>query len=367
MRVAAFSVTGMQGRGYMAALGSAAVLAFSSILIRYISDSFALPVLALAFWRNAFVCAVLLPLLLVLRTPLLGGLRAHWRFFLCYGSMLAVFNVAWTLSVVHNGASVATVMNYCSIAYIAVFARLLLGERCTMLKSAASLLCFCGCVLVAGMTDMEAWRLNGVGVLAGVLSGLLYAAYSLMGRSAAQRGVNPWATLLYTFGCAACVLWALNAGFAHFAPEAGLASADLMPQRLWGGGGAETALPLGWLALLTLAVGPTLLGYGLYNVSLCHLPSSVANLVLTLEPVLTALVAYRFLGERLSAVQWAGGVCIMGGVLVLRLAVRSGTPGEAVEAAEAGQVGQAGQADQADQADTAIPRAVRQRVRGESG
>ena len=75
----------------------------------------------------------------------------------------------------------------------------------------------------------------------------------------------------------------------------------------------------GWGALVLLAGGPTLLGYGLYNVSLKHLPSSVANLVLTIEPLFTALAAYFAFGEVLTTWQLAGGGLIMAGVLLLRL------------------------------------------------
>ena len=71
--------------------------------------------------------------------------------------------------------------------------------------------------------------------------------------------------------------------------------------------------------LAALAVGPTLMGFGLYNVSLRYLPSSTANLVVMIEPVFTAVLAYIVFGEVLTAVQLAGGAMILGAVAVLRL------------------------------------------------
>jgi drug/metabolite transporter (DMT)-like permease len=68
-----------------------------------------------------------------------------------------------------------------------------------------------------------------------------------------------------------------------------------------------------------LAAGPTLLGFGLYNVSLVHLPSSTANLILVTEPVWTALAAYLLLDERLTGEQIAGSALILAGVVALRL------------------------------------------------
>jgi drug/metabolite transporter (DMT)-like permease len=49
-----------------------------------------------------------------------------------------------------------------------------------------------------------------------------------------------------------------------------------------------------------------------------HLPSSVANLVMTTEPVFTALIAFRLFDERLSGPQLAGSALVLGGVLLLR-------------------------------------------------
>jgi drug/metabolite transporter (DMT)-like permease len=61
------------------------------------------------------------------------------------------------------------------------------------------------------------------------------------------------------------------------------------------------------------------LGFGLYNASLSYLPSSVANIILTLEPVFTTIIAYFLFGEILSGLQMTGGVLILSGVLFLRL------------------------------------------------
>jgi drug/metabolite transporter (DMT)-like permease len=71
--------------------------------------------------------------------------------------------------------------------------------------------------------------------------------------------------------------------------------------------------------LFLLAAGPTLAGYGLYNVSLTYLPSSVANLVVTLEPAFTAVLAYFLLGERLTWIQIVGSLLILSGVVFLRV------------------------------------------------
>ena len=74
----------------------------------------------------------------------------------------------------------------------------------------------------------------------------------------------------------------------------------------------------GWGILFLLAAGPTLAGYGLYNVSLGYLPSGIVNLIVTLEPAFTAVIAYLLLGERLSVIQLGGCLLILAGVALTR-------------------------------------------------
>ena len=62
-----------------------------------------------------------------------------------------------------------------------------------------------------------------------------------------------------------------------------------------------------------------MVGFGLYNISLVNLPASVANLVLTLEPVFTAAIAFVLLGERMNLIQVIGSILILGGVVFLRI------------------------------------------------
>ena len=297
-------------RGYLIAVVSAAILSTTAVFIRYLTETYHIPPLVLAFWRAVFVIGTLAIGLGVIRPSLLRAGRVHLPYLAVYGLVLAIFNSLWTLSVALNGAAVATVLVYCSAAFTALLGRWLLKERLDATKVTAVILCLGGCVLVAEAFDPAAWTANPVGILTGVLSGLGYAAYSLMGRSAAQRGLNPWTTLLYTFAFAACCLLAVNV-----LPGAGIPGTAVQPRDLLWLGHAWA----GWAVLILLAAGPTVAGFGLYNVSLSLLPSSVANLILTLEPAFTAVLAFFLLGERLTVVEITGAALILSGVALLRL------------------------------------------------
>lgn len=297
-------------RGYLIALVSAALLSTTAILIRYLTLTYSLPPLVMAFWRDAFVSLTLLPVLMLLRPRLLRINRQLLQYLVGFGLVLAIFNSLWTLSVALNGASVATVLAYCSTAFTALLGWWLLKERLDAVKLLAVALSLSGTVLVSGALDPAVWNTNLVGLLTGVLTGLFYALYTLMGRSASQRGLNPWTTLFYTFSFATGFLLVFNLLPAGWLPGAAAQPADFF----WLGEAWA-----GWLVLFLLAAGPTVAGFGLYNVSLTYLPSSVVNLIATSEPVFTAVTAYFLFGERLSPVQLLGSLLILSGVLFLRI------------------------------------------------
>ncbi len=297
-------------RGYVIALASAAVLSLTAIFIRHLTQAYQLPALVLAFWRDTFVALTLLPALAFNRILSLRIERRDVLYLIAYGLVLALFNSLWTLAVALNGAAIATVLVYCSGAFTALLGWWLLKEHLDAIKLVVVAITLIGCALVADALDPAAWRTNVFGIFTGIFSGLGYAGYSLLGRSASQRGLNPWTTLFYTFAFAALFLLMFNLIPGQIIPGAATTPRDL----LWLG----TALD-GWAILFLLAAGPTVFGFGLYNVSLTYLPSSVANLVVTLEPAFTAVIAYILLGERLTAIQIGGSGLILGGVVLLRV------------------------------------------------
>ena len=297
-------------RGYLIALVSAVILSTTAIFIRYLTQTYQIPALVLAFWRDIFVFLTLLLALRVLQPRLLQVNRKHLLYLVAYGVVLAIFNAMWTLSVALNGAAISTVLAYSSAGFTALLGWWLLKEQLGWVKILAVILSLGGCALVSGALNAAAWSANLAGILVGGLSGLCYAIYTLMGRSAAQRGLNPWTALFYTFGFAALVLLGLNLSLGNKLPGAASQPSDLF----WLGSAVA-----GWAILLLLAAGPTVAGFGLYNVSLGYLPSSVANLIVTLEPVFTAITAYILLGERLTGVQIGGSLLILSGIILLRV------------------------------------------------
>jgi drug/metabolite transporter (DMT)-like permease len=295
-------------KGYLIALVGTAIWSTTAIFIRYLTTHYALPPLVLAFWRDLFVAAGLAAAIAIVNRRLFHLDGRHWRFLLVYGFALSIFNMLWTVAVALDGAAVATVLVYNSPAFTALLTWRFFGERLSRAKIVAISLSLIGCVLVAGAYDLAVWRVNRLGIAAGLVAGFAFAVYSVMGKAAAQRNMPAWSTLLYIFLTATVFLLLYQV------------IPVLMP-------GSESSLNLlalgsslsGWAVLLVLALGPTIGGYGLYTVSLAYLSASVANLIATLEPTMTAALAYFLLGETFTPPQIVGSVLVLLAVVILRV------------------------------------------------
>ncbi|MFN3307672.1 MAG: DMT family transporter [Anaerolineales bacterium] len=295
-------------RGYLICLAATFSWAFTGILIRYLTVNYQLSPLTLSFWRDVFVVLGLVVIFSLTNPSLLYPGKGRLPYFALYGLVVTLFNGLWSFSVALNGAAAATVLAYSSAAFTALLAWWLFREPLTPLKIVAVSLGLAGCVLVAEAYKATAWALNPFGILTGLCSGLIFAVYSLMGKFTANRGINSWTALLYSFAFAALYflpLSLLGGWLEGYTPIQTL---------FWLGN-----QPLGWLALFVLGVGPTIGGFGFYSLSLNYLQASVANLIAMTEPLITAVLAYLLLGERLTPPQLVGGAMILSSVVILRL------------------------------------------------
>lgn len=294
-------------KGYLIGLVGIIFWSTTGVLISYLITNYKIPALLLALWRNIFVCVALAPVLLISHRSLLQIDRSQIAFYVFYGFVLAVFNSIWSLSVQANGAAVATVLGYSSAGFTAILAFWLFHEKLGLPKIAAILLSLSGCVMVSNAYRLDMWKLNPLAVSTGLLSGLLFAAYTLFGKEVARREVNAWTSMLYSFGFGALFITVFNL-FPALPGAAGSFGA-LIPR-----------MPLnGWLILILLAFFPTVIGFGLYNTSMNYLPASITNLLATLEPPMTTIEAYIFLHERMTLIQIVGSLVILSAVLIVQL------------------------------------------------
>jgi drug/metabolite transporter (DMT)-like permease len=299
-------------RGYAIALTATVSWSFTGVLIGYLSKTYSLPSLVLAFWRDLFLSLGMVVGLLVFSRARFHLARKHWGFMLLYGFALAIFNSMWTFSVQYNGAAVATVMAFSSPAMTAILSRIVYKEQFSRLKVLSILLSLTGIVFVAGAYEPSTWNLNPLGIIFGLLSGLMFAIYNLQGKHASDMQIDSWTALLYSFAWATVFLVFFNLGIDLF-----VAGKAPFADMLWLGSSFA-----GWGILFFLGVAPTLGGFGLYTLSLRYLSPTTSNLIATLEPAFTAVWAYFLLSEVLTGTQFFGGVLVLAGVILLRFGER---------------------------------------------
>jgi len=142
-----------------------------------------------------------------------------------------------------------------------------------------------------------AGALDPVGTALGLGAAVVYTGYILAGEAVAARVPGPVLTALVCSGAAA----SLTAGSAVLG--------DLRPADV-------TVAGWGWLA--GLAVVSTVIAIGLFFAGLSRVGPTNAAILATVEPLVTALLAFAVFGETLGAVQIAGAAFIIVAVLVLQ-------------------------------------------------
>lgn len=284
-------------RGYLLVLLAAGLWATLGVIYKMLAESFGLPPLAVAAFRALLGGLLLLAGLAVVRPTWLRLGRRALGVAIVYGVFgIALFYAVYINAILTAGVAVAAVLLYTAPAWVALIAWRFLGERLTRVHLAALALTVVGSALVAQVYRPEALRLNVLGVVWGLLSGLTYGLWSVFNK-VGVRYTNPWSLQCYGMLVGAGVLLL-------FQPLAPLVQALGSPSALF------------WLT--ALALGPTVGASVAYAAGVRTVPVSVASLVATLEPVLAAVLARLVLGETLRPGQIVGGGLILFAVWLLR-------------------------------------------------
>ena len=284
-----------------AALVGASFLAFSGIFYRFSGTS---PSTA-----TVFRCLYALPFLAFLMR---GESRTHGArtqrerlVALGAGVFFAFDLLFWQLSIEQVGAGLATVLANLQVVVVAMVGWLLLGERPGARTFAALPLVVAETALISGALERGAYGADPpLGVAFGLAAAVSYAGYLLLIRRGNRGGRYPWGSLFDA-----------SAASAASAVVVGLAFGDLVLAPTWPAHG--------WLLLV--AITSQVVGYGLVNFALPHLPAAVTSILLLFQPVATVVAAAILLSEAPSALQLLGVGLILAGVALAAAPGRRGT------------------------------------------
>jgi len=258
-----------------------------------------MPPWALCFWRLTLACLILLPIVHQHHESMKALLKARAIEVLIVGAVgLAICQGTIFIGLNYTDATTAgIIMALCPIMTI-VLARFVLGEPLGIWKAIGAVLALTGMLVIIGHGDVGAvLRLQfNLGELWIVGSAFCFALYAvLLKRSKFDLELLPLLVLLLGAGALAALpfyLWELAQG-------------------------ERSALNMNGLLALAYAAGPGgALMYYLYNRSIEALGASRASMLLYLQTVFVALLAYFILGESLHEYHLAGAAFIIVGLVL---------------------------------------------------
>jgi drug/metabolite transporter (DMT)-like permease len=282
----------LAARPAVAATLGALVIAMSAILFRLAAVT---PATA-----AVFRCLYALPLLALLarrETTTFGPVpRRIAALAAVAGLFFCADLIFWHHAIEEVGAGLATVLGNTQVIFVPLLAWLALSESPSRALRWSVSLVMAGVVLISGVGSGGAYGRNpGLGVAYGVATGLTYAGFILVQRSANRDDRRPAGPLLVATA---------SAGLASLGVGWLLGEIDL-----------RISLPAhGWLLLLGLGVHAG--GWLLISIGLPRLPAAVTSVLLTIQPVASVLLGRLIFSEAPSPLQLGGVALVVAGLVV---------------------------------------------------
>jgi len=239
-----------------------------NIFIRQLSAA-ELSSLQIAFIRLLFA-APMFTLYALIKSPALLKIRLKdlWMFVGTGIISIVLFNACYFYTIINGEASVAVVLLYTAPVFVMLLSAIIFKEKINGLKIAALILTMTGCVLVSGILSSST-TIKPMILFTGIMSGLLYALYTIFGRFALDK-YSPITVTVYTFIVG--LLGLLPVCDIGYAVKTVFTSAELI---LWSAG---------------LGLFCTVLPYLTYNIGLKTTEPGKAAVLATVEPIVGSLI-----------------------------------------------------------------------------
>lgn len=255
--------------------------------------------LSTGFWRLALAIPPLLALHAAApRTP--GGATASPASLrdaliaAAPGAFLAVELSLWHLSLFMTTVANATLLVNMTPIFAALFGWALFRRTVSRTFMLGLALAVAGVVMLTG-GGARAGASTLAGDAVALLAAMIYAGYFLS-LGAARRSFSAASVMLYSTGAAAVLTLPLALFELQTAP----------------------ATLAGWATLAALAWIVQAGGQGLVTFAIAWAPATLSSLAMLIQPVVAAALAWGLFGERLTALQIAGGAVVLGGILIAK-------------------------------------------------
>ncbi len=255
----------------------------------------------IALYSEIFSVAMFLSVVVALDRQSLRIRRSDFVPLLVFSTVTgALFSVAWYHCIDLTSVTTAVIL-LCSYPSIVTIASIfVLGERMTLAKAIALPTTFIGCILVSEAYDLEAIRVNALGVGLGIFTAFGAATYYLWGKKFLRR-YSPYTVALYF-------------------------SVLMLPGIIILTNPAESLVPSisprAWLLVFLIGLIPCTVGFFISMVALKRIEASKASIVASLEPVMAVALAVIIVAEVVNGFQMVGVALVIIGIVILRMVRR---------------------------------------------
>lgn len=211
--------------------------------------------------------------------------------------------VAYNIAVSRIPIAVATVLMFTSPVWVIIFSRIFFGERLTVRKGTAIALSLAGCFLISKGYKLDNLDMDLLGVAFAVVAGITFALQVVMPRFVEER-YSKDTLLIYGFFFASV--------FLLFFMDFTNTSQVLQGENLHGMG----------INLFILGVFNTVIPNAAYVKSTEYVEASTGSIIISMEPLVAAVLAYLTFGEILEGMQVAGMGIILISMGVLNINFR---------------------------------------------
>jgi drug/metabolite transporter (DMT)-like permease len=248
------------------------------------------PPLAIAAYRLGLASLLLSPVALS-RKGYGKILRGRWKLLFLTGLFLGFHFIFWIASLKYTSVASSVVIVSTHPIFVALGSSLLLKERAGTLTILGILLSTAGAVII-GLSDFTLSPHAAMGDLLALAGAIMASAYLIVGRKLRQKmDLISYIFPVYLAGGLVVLLIGIVAGVPFF------------------GYSSRT-----YALFLMLAIVPQLIGHSTFNWALKFLSASTVAVLILGEPIGSTLLAYWVLGETLSPLKAAGGICILAGI-----------------------------------------------------
>ena len=296
-------------RGYLMVSTAAILFAVNGTVSKVIlASGLSSPRLAQVRSTGAFV--VLLLAIVVVRPRLLRVARRELAFLAVFGvAGLASVQVFYFLAIHRLAIGIALLIQYLAPLLVALWARYAMYEPVRRRIWGALALALGGLALMVQL--WQGVKLDGLGVTYALIAAVAFALYILLAERAVSRR-DAISVSCYGFLFSA-LFWAIVQPWWTFPSSVPGRDVSLL------GHLADWHLPV-WALMSWMVLFGTIVPFALVVGALRHVSATRAGIVAMLEPVAATVVAYGWLAESLSAVQIAGGLVVLAGILLAQSA-----------------------------------------------